>query len=285
MLEPMMSSSLLQLVEMNPSIWEQRSLYMLEFFGASVTVSSSHPAEQLQVQLWTNALNKFNSEGDWHAIDLRYQRQDENGNWVFEGGFRPTSEGNYAFTYRAALYSESPEWQWAGEFGQNGQLSVKVPSPRDRWTQGANYVEILPHVYVGNFIAASQAQELGIDAVLNLAAELTLSHPIESGFAYKKLGTLDGAQHPISDKILLESVQWIEEQLQQGKQKILIHCRAGIGRSGSVGVAYCFLKNPDWSYDQTLQYIWSKKADIYPHRNLQDSLEQLFPRSSVGIAE
>jgi hypothetical protein len=266
---------------MNPSIAEQRSLYMLEVFGTSVTLSSAYPAEHLKVQLWTNALNKFNSEGDWHAIDLAYQRQDTNGNVVFEGGFRPTSEGQYAFTYRVALQAESPEWQWAGEFGRNGKFHVKLPSPGDRWTQGAHYVEILPRVYVGNFIAASQAPELGIDAILNLAAELTLSHPVESGIAYRKLGTLDGAQHPISDEILLESVQWIEEQLQQGKQKILIHCRAGIGRSGSVGVAYCFLKRPDWQYDQTLQYVWSKKADIYPHRNLQDSLERLFPRAGA----
>ncbi|WP_199330951.1 dual specificity protein phosphatase [Leptolyngbya sp. FACHB-16] len=263
---------------MSPSIAEQRSLYMLEFFGASVVLSSAYPVEHLKVQLWTNALSKFNSEGDWHGIDLAYQRQDANGNLVFEGGFRPTSEGDYAFTYRVAS-NVDPEWQWAGEYGQDGQLHVKLPSPRgDHWTQGAHYVEIYPHVYVGNFIAASQAEELGIDAILNLASELTLSHPIESGIAYRKMGTLDGAQHPISDDILLASVQWIEEQLQTGKQKILVHCRAGIGRSGSVGIAYCFSKHPDWNYDQTLQYIWSKKANIYPHRNLQDSLERLFPR-------
>lgn len=273
-----MPNSSPQFVEMQPSIGEHRSLYMLEFFGTVVALSSSYPAEHLKVQLWTNALNKFNSEGDWHAIDLVYQQQDANGNLVFEGGFRPTSEGEYEFTYRATLHTGTQNWQWAGQYGQNGYLSIKLPSPNDHWAQGASYVEVLPHIYVGNFIAASQAEELGIDAILNLAAELTLSHPIESGITYKKMGTLDGAQHPISDQLLLDSVQWIEEQLQLGLQRILIHCRAGIGRSGSVGLAYCFFKHPHWNYDQTLQYIWSKKADIYPHRNLQDSLERLFPR-------
>ena len=191
---------------------------------------------------------------------------------------RPTSEGEYEFTYRATLHTGTQNWQWAGQYSQNGYLSIKLPAPNDRWAQGASYVEVLPHIYVGNFIAASQAEELGIDAILNLAAELTLPHPVESGITYKKMGTLDGAQHPISDQLLLDSVQWIEEQLQQSKQRILIHCRAGIGRSGSVAVAYCFFKHPHWNYDQTLQHIWSKKADIYPHRNLQDSLERLFPR-------
>lgn len=272
-----MASSLPHFVQMNPAIAEQRAIYMLEFFGVSVTVSSPGALQDLKVQLWTNALNKFNSEGDWHAIDLIYQRQDTDGNGVFEGGFRPTSSGEYAFTYRVAL-GDNSQWFWAGEVGHNGQLRVCLPSPGDRWTQSANNVEILPRVYVGNFIAASQAQELKIDAVLNLAAELTLTYSLESRITYKKLGTLDGAQHPIADEILLQSVQWIEEQLQQGKQKILIHCRAGIGRSGSVAIAYCFAKHPQWSYDETLQYVWSHKADIYPHRRLQNSLERLFPR-------
>ncbi len=254
-------------------------MYMLEFFGVSVTISGSITLESAKVQLWTNALNKFNSEGDWHAIDLVYLQQDIEGNAVFEGGFRPTSEGDYAFTYRAMPNQNGSAWHWAGGFGQNGQLSVRSPSPNDRWTQGANYVEILPRVYVGNFIAASQAEELGMDAVLNLAEELTLAHSPETGIIYKKLGTRDGALYRIADEILQRSVQWIDEQLPQGKQKILIHCRAGIGRSGSVGVAYCFAKHPDWSYDETLQYVWSRKADIYPHRHLQDSLERLFPRN------
>jgi hypothetical protein len=278
---PNLTHSVPQFIEMQPAIAQHCSLYMLEFFGVAVEISSSYPAEHLKVQLWTNALDKFNSEGDWHAIDLVYQHPDAHGNLVFVGGFRPTSEGEYEFTYRAALHTDGLDWHWAGDFGQNGYLSIRLPSPSDGWTQGASYVEIMPHVYVGNFIAASQAEELGIDAILNLASELTLAHPVESGIVYKKLGTLDGAQHPIDDTILLESVQWIEEQLQHGKQKILIHCRAGIGRSGSVGVAYCFFRHPHWSYDQTLHYVWSKKADIYPHRQLQDSLERLFPRLSV----
>ena len=69
-----MPNSFLQFVEMQPSIGEHRSLYMLEFFGTVVALSSSYPAEHLKVQLWTNALDKFNSEGDWHAIDLVYQQ-------------------------------------------------------------------------------------------------------------------------------------------------------------------------------------------------------------------
>ncbi|MGF1496649.1 MAG: dual specificity protein phosphatase family protein [Elainellaceae cyanobacterium] len=268
-----------QFIRIQPGLGEGRSLYMLEYFGASVILASPHEPDALEVQIWTNAPTKFNSQGDWHSLDLTYERTDASGQTTFVGGFRPTSEGDYEFTYRVKLRGSS-QWQWAGWLDNNGRLQVRPPSPTASWTQGPSYVEILPQVYVGNFIAASQAEQLGLDAVLNLGEELTVTYAPDSSITYQKMGTPDGAHHPISEEILRDAVQWIEAQRQQGKQRILVHCRAGIGRSGSVGVAYCFYKHPHWTYEQALLYAWSKKADIYPHRNLQESLERLFPRQT-----
>ena len=272
-----------QFQEIYPSINSHLTLYMLETFGASVKLISQYSPHDLSVQLWTNTLNKFNSEGNWHPIELSYQSQESNKHlFIFKGSFTPTSEGNYQFTYRVGLKQQPGQWQWAGKFGENGYLKVEPPSPEMSWTQGPSYVEVLPRVYIGNLIAASQAPSLGIDAVLNLASEFPLTFPAEPRIAYKQLGLLDGAQHPIPDEVLLEALAWIEEQLKQGKKKVLVNCRAGIGRSGSVSLAYCFYKHPQWSYQQTLDYLWSKKADIYPHSRLQESLERLFPREKRG---
>ena len=272
-------NSLVQLKEIHPPLNSHLTLYMLENFGATVKLSSPYPAQDLIVQLWTNTLNKVNSEGYWHPLNLPYQSQESNQTLVFQGSFRPTSVGEYQFTYRIGLKPQPDFWQWAGGYQENGYLRVEPPSEEISWTQGPSYVEILPRVYVGNFIAASCASQLGIDAVLNLAQEFSLTFNADTGVNYKQLGLLDGAQHPIGEKVLLEAIAWIEEQLKQGKQKILINCRAGIGRSGSVALAYCFSRHPQWSYEQTLDFIWSKKADIYPHKHLQQSLEKLFPRS------
>ena len=274
---PETANSLVQLLEIHPPLNSNLTLYMLEKFGTTIKLKSSYPAQNLRVQIWTNALNKFNSEGDWHPIDLSFQDQETKDIFIFQGSFSPTSKGDYQFTYRVGL--KQKPWQWAGYFGENGYLRVESPSPEINWTQGPSYVEVFPGVYVGNFIAASQAPELGIDAVLNLAQEFPLTFPDESRITYKHLGLLDGAQHSIPDKVLLEAIAWIEEQLRQGKKKLLINCRAGIGRSGSVSLAYCFYKHTKWNYQQTLDYIWSKKADIYPHSHLQESLERLFPRN------
>ncbi len=266
-----------QIRDVNPSLNSYMELYMLENFGATIKLSSKYPPEHLKVQIWTNALTKLNSEGNWHGIDFEYQSREAEDSFIFQGGFMPTSEGFYEFTYRVGL-EDSDRWQWVGDFKQNGYLKVEPPSPLMKWTQGPSYVEFLPQVYVGNFIAASQAEQLGIDAVLNLATEFNLTFPSDSNIVSKKIGLLDGSQHPISDEVLLEAVNWIDEQVKRGKKKVLINCRAGIGRSGSASIAYCFYKHPDWSYQQTLDYIWSKKPDIYPHKHLQESLERLFPR-------
>ena len=269
---------LVQFQEIHPSINSHLTLYMLETFGASVKLISHHSPHDLTVQLWTNTLNKFNSEGNWHPIELSYKSQESKHLLIFQGSFIPTSEGNYQFTYRVGLKQQPGQWQWAGKWRENGYLTVEAPSSQMIWTQGPSFVEIMPHVYVGNFIAASNAIELGFDAVLNLAGEFLLNFPADTDIAYKQLSLLDGAQHPIPDEVIKEAIFWIEQQLQQGKKKVLLNCRAGIGRSGSVGLAYCFYKYPQWSYRQTLDYVWTLKADIYPHKHLQESLELLFPR-------
>ena len=268
----------MQFKQISPSINSILTLYMLESFGASVKLVSRYAPNEICVQLWTNTLNKFNSEGNWHSIDLPYQSTESENTDIFSGSFKPTSEGNYQFTYRVGLKRQPIKWQWAGEYGENGYLCVKAPSPEMIWTQQASYAKVMPGVYVGNFIAASNAAELRFDAVLNLAEEFVLNFPLDTGIAYRHIKLKDGAQHPIADEAISEAIAWIDLQLRQGKKMVLVNCRAGIGRSGSIVLAYCFSKHPQWNYKQARDYIWSKKADVYPHQNLQRSLSRLFKR-------
>ena len=76
------------------------------------------------------------------------------------------------------------------------------------------------------------------------------------------------------------AVRWVEQRVRQGC-KVLVHCRAGIGRSGSIGIAYLFYSNPELTYKQTLEQIWKVKNDIFPHKDLEATLEKLFPRKKI----
>ncbi len=266
-----------ELVEIQPPLGDRLRRFMLERFGATLTLRSSIPPERLTVQMWTNIPSKYNSEGDWYAIDLPYHFTLD-GVHHFEGAFFPTSQGEYAYTYRIGDRQQPGLWQWLGYPHNDGFLSVQEPSDLMPWAQGPSCIRIISNLYIGNYIAASQADKLGVDAVLNMAEELALSYPPQAKITYQKLGTPDGAENTISDDILVKSVNWLDEQRAAGRHKIMVNCRAGIGRSGSVMVAYCFAKHPTWTYVETVEYVWSRKPNIYPHRHLQQSLERLFPR-------
>lgn len=59
----MSSTSTISLVHMQdvyPHINSCITLYMLESFGTMVKLKSQYLAQEIRVQIWTNALNKFN---------------------------------------------------------------------------------------------------------------------------------------------------------------------------------------------------------------------------------
>ena len=265
-------------LEVSPPLNRSLKRYMLEPADILLRLQSEYPPEALRLQAWTKLPTRFNSDGDWYAIDIPYCQIAADGSYRFQCSLRPTSPGEFELTYRAHHRDAPEQVYWLGCDRSNLRLLIAPPAPDREWTQRPNHVEVMPGVYVGNFIAASQAESLGIDAVLNMAEELNPTFATDSAIAYCKLPCQDGARYPIPTAYLQAAVDWIEQQLAQGKRRILVHCRAGIGRSGSVGVAYCFYKHPHWSYTQALEYVWERKPDVYPHSQLPESLARLFPR-------
>ena len=81
----------------------------------------------------------------------------------------------------------------------------------------------------------------GIDGIVNLCGEFCDLHKIESdqGFEVYYLPTCDDEAPTIPD--LEKALDWLDEAIYLGK-KILVHCRQGIGRSGTFITAYLLRK-------------------------------------------
>jgi len=88
---------------------------------------------------------------------------------------------------------------------------------------------------------ASEIAEVAksFDAVVVLVEEFELPYNLDE---WKKRG-VEVLHSPVRDfsapalNQLLEILRWIEERVREGK-KVLIHCMGGLGRSGTVAVAW-----------------------------------------------
>jgi Fe-S-cluster containining protein len=100
---------------------------------------------------------------------------------------------------------------------------------------------VTPHLAVGHApMTREQLDSLkaqGVDAILNLCAEFCDLHDIESeaGFEVYYLPIPDEQAPPLAE--LEKALAWLDEAVYLGR-KVLIHCRHGIGRTGTVLNAY-----------------------------------------------
>lgn len=122
---------------------------------------------------------------------------------------------------------------------------------------------VTDHLAVGpapmSYLALDSLREQGVRAILNLCAEFTDLHDIEaaSGFEVYHLPIPDEEAPDLAE--LEKALAWLDEAIYLGK-KVLIHCRHGIGRTGTVLNAYLLRRG--------LGHLWpgASCADCAPSR-------------------
>ncbi|KAK3586850.1 hypothetical protein CHS0354_034888 [Potamilus streckersoni] len=275
------------IVSTEPPIPSWQDMFMLEAMTFKVRVVVDNPetsGDDICAQAWTNLYHRGNPSGEWHAIPLGILESitnlDNGGKmFVFCDSVILTSYGEeYRFTFRVRS-KQSETWIWANDFMVDGLVKI-IPPSDEKWTKGPEFSHIYQNIKLGNFMASSVADQLGFDAILNVADNLDL---VPSKFSreiiYKKIPMKNGAGNKISDHMILEAVSWLDEQDALNKNTI-VSCRAGIGRAGSTVVAYVFYKNPTWSFEQCYKFVFEKRF-IYPHSGLEETLNKLYPRETL----
>jgi hypothetical protein len=122
-------------------------------------------------------------------------------------------------------------------------------------------------VFIGDEDSAHNLQDMkskGIQRVLIAGAYLHAYH--EGEFLYKQI--------PIQDALEEDLLPFLDEALEFiliGDGNVLVHCAAGVSRSGSIVVAY-LMKKYNLSYDDALEMARSKSPRIRPNTSFEKQL-------------
>jgi protein-tyrosine phosphatase len=120
---------------------------------------------------------------------------------------------------------------------------------------------------VGNILDAERPPA-NVGAVLLVAEEFSIDAP--AGVIFGKIPLKEyGEAAPV---LLDRAVAWIERHLPENR--VLVCCRAGMGRSVSVVMAYlCCVQN--MAFDDVLKLVMTRRPGACPLPNIQSGIEQV----------
>ena len=110
-----------------------------------------------------------------------------------------------------------------------------------------------------------ELKERGIKAILNLMMTCRYDPGPDFHFLHKPLP--DGEPFPRRD--IEEMLGFIEKHVEIGG--VLVHCAAGISRSGSIITAWVLRQHPSWSWDDAIERV-RRYRHILPHPSIKNSV-------------
>ncbi|XP_013420509.1 dual specificity protein phosphatase 2 isoform X1 [Lingula anatina] len=133
-------------------------------------------------------------------------------------------------------------------------------------------VEILPWLYLGSSVHASQKSKLraaGITALLNVSNSCQNHFP--ESFLYKTI--------PVADDSFSEIGKWFQDAInfidsvRSASGKVLVHCHAGVSRSATICIAYV-MQFKKCSLDEAYNHVKTRRNVIAPNLNFMSQLEE-----------
>jgi hypothetical protein len=135
--------------------------------------------------------------------------------------------------------------------------------------------EILPNLFVGSVESAQYLKDLktvGITHIIVAADGLNAKFP--GNFEYFKTELIDSIAEDIIPTIHM-CTGFIHGALSNEKNKVLVHCRAGISRSTSIVIGYLmFTMNID--YDEAFNFVKSKHHETQPNQGYKACLNRIY---------
>ena len=124
--------------------------------------------------------------------------------------------------------------------------------------------EICPRLFMSDVFTAEKPNvlaELKITHIVTVSSGIAPRYPDK--FVYKVIPVEDQPMQDLKQHFE-RAIEFIEEALSKEEGVVLVHCTAGISRSGTIVCAYLMWKNK-WTFDQAWEYGRSKRDKMYPN--------------------
>ncbi|CAD8063819.1 unnamed protein product [Paramecium primaurelia] len=136
-------------------------------------------------------------------------------------------------------------------------------------------------LYLGNSNHANNLKALnllGITHVVNCAKEIPnyfndVKQENKNFIKYFQVPVLDLEEEPISDHFD-EAYIFINDALSQQENKVLVHCAQGKSRSATIVLMF-LMRNKQWTFDQTYEYVQKRRETISINDGFQFQLLQI----------
>ena len=128
-------------------------------------------------------------------------------------------------------------------------------------------------VYLGSKSAADNLTELnkkGIRAILCVAANVNIKYPPKNIDAHKIVPAEDIETFELG-KYFEDGINFIEEN--RLKTNVLVHCFAGVSRSGAMLIAY-LMKTQNKTLKEAWEYAKTKRSVVSPNNGFRKQLEK-----------
>lgn len=133
-------------------------------------------------------------------------------------------------------------------------------------------VQILPHLFLGNYETASDAElleRIGVHYIINVTSNLPNVFEDSPSYHYQRISVDDNSSHNLSH-YFPEAIAFIDAAA-DADSACLVHCLAGISRSVTVCLAYLMNKNK-WSLEDAYDLVLRRNASIAPNFHFMGQL-------------
>ena len=133
--------------------------------------------------------------------------------------------------------------------------------------------KITKNIYLSGMIGSINNYKLkqyNIKCIINCTKNIP-NYYEDNNISYLRIPVDDTCDQHI-EKYFDLTYNFIEKCIKENK-KVLVHCRMGISRSATILIAY-FMRKYNWSCDQAIEFVKSKRGIINPNTDFMNSLSQ-----------